>query len=181
MKESVAANRYAEALFQIGKEKNILDKLVEELGLVKEVFQKNEQLDTFLKHPRVNNEEKEQFLNEMFPGMQTDVLNTMKLLVIKRRTEIIPSIINHLIQLVNDAKGIAVAKVYSVRPLSETEIEAIKLNFAKRLNKQSIQVDNIIDPSILGGLKIMIGNTVFDGSVDAKLKRLGREIVSANK
>lgn len=181
MSKSVAARRYAEALFQLGDEKNTLEQLSEELQVVQEVFQENEQIYTFLEHPRVNHEQKKQFLEEAFQGLQADVINTIKLLVERHRTLIIPTIVDHFNQMVNDAKGIAEVKVYSVRKLSDSEQQALSAKFAKRIGKKGINIDNIVDPSLLGGLKIRIGNTIFDGSVSSKLNRIEKNIVSVNK
>ena len=181
MSKSIAARRYAEALFQLGGEKDILEQLGEELQIVQAVFQENEQIYTFLKHPRVKHEQKKQFLDEAFQGLQADVINTMKLLVERHRIEITPTIVDHFNQMVNDAKGIAEATVYSVRKLSDSEQQALSVSFAKRFEKKDIKIDNIVDPTLLGGLKIRIGNTIFDGSVNSKLSRIERNIVSANK
>lgn len=181
MSKSIAARRYAEALFQLGDEKDTLEQLSEELRVVQEVFQDNKEIYTFLKHPRVSHEKKKQFLEEAFQGLQADVINTIKLLVERHRIEITPTVVDHFNQMVNDAKGIAEAQVYSVRELSDSEQQALSITFAKRIGKKGVEIDNIVDPSLLGGLKIRIGNTVFDGSVSSKLSRIERDIVSANK
>jgi len=181
MSKSIAARRYAEALFQLGDDKNTLEQLSKELQVVQEVFRENEQIYTFLKHPRVNHEQKKQFLDEAFQGLQADVINTVKLLVERHRIEITPTIVDHFNQMVNDAKGIADATVYSVRKLSDSEQQALSVKLASRIGKKGINIDNIVDPSLLGGLKIRIGNTIFDGSVSSKLSRIERNIVSANK
>lgn len=181
MSKSIAARRYAEALFQLGNEKNTLEQLSEELQVVQEVFRDNDRIYTFLKHPRVNHEKKKQFLTETFQGLQADVVNTLNLLVERHRIEITPTIVDHFNQMVNDAKGIAEAKVYSVRELSDSEQRALSVSFANRIGKREVVIDNIVDPSLLGGLKIRIGNTIFDGSVSRKLNRIEQNIVSANK
>src|SRR5690625_7470436 len=82
------------------------------------------------------------------------------------------SIIYHFIQMVNDAKGNAEVTVYSVRALSSAEKAELETNFAKRFNKQSIELQNEIDSTLLGGLKIRVGNTIYDGSVQGK--QIGR-------
>lgn len=181
MSGSITANRYAEALFQIGNEKNSLDTLSEELNVAKEVFDGNEQLNTFLKHPGINNDKKKQFIDKVFQSFSADLINTFKILVERRRTEIISSMIDHFNQMVNDAKGIAVAKVYSVRSLSKVEIQALEVNFAKRLNKVAVTFENVIDPTVIGGLKIIVGNRVYDGSIAGKLRRIERRIAAVNK
>lgn len=181
MSESITANRYAEALFQIANEKNILNKLNEELNVVKEVVEHDKQLNTFLKHPGINNEEKKQFIDKVFQGLSIEIVNTFKLLVERRRTEVISSMVDHFNQMFNDARGIAVATVHSVRPLSKVELKALEESFSKRLNKTAVEFEQVIDPSVLGGLKIIVGNRVYDGSAAGKLKRIERRIAAVNK
>src|SRR5699024_2870528 len=118
MSKSIATKRYAEALFQLGHEQNLLDEIVADLKIVTKVFKDNERIYTFLKHPRIKYAEKKQFLTETFRDLQTTVLHTMQILVERGRPEFIPGITDQLIQMVNNAKGIAVAQVYSVRKLS---------------------------------------------------------------
>lgn len=131
-------------------------------------------------HPKVNNEKKKQLVTDVFQGMQADVVNTIKLLVERRRIAAVSSIIENFIQLVNDAKGIADATVYSVRELTDNEKQELQQTFAKRIGKTAIHFKNIVDPSILGGIKIRIGNTIYDGTISRKLDRISRSIVSAN-
>ncbi|MBM7601224.1 F-type H+-transporting ATPase subunit delta [Virgibacillus halotolerans] len=180
MSETVVAKRYAEALFQLGNEKAVLEQFVEELQTVKEVFEKNSKLYTILEHPRIAKTRKQQFLDEVFQSLNTDIVNTLKILVERHRIMITPSMIEHFIYLYNDAKGIAEATVYSVRKLSNPERQALVASFVKRFNKSTFDIHNIVDPSLVGGVKIRIGNTIYDGSVSGKLKRIKQNIVTAN-
>src|SRR5690625_5286464 len=181
MSEAVA-KRYAEALFQLGQENNTIDQFEEDLRVVRDVFQNNEQLNTFLKHPRISTVQKKQLLEEVFQSLHKDIVNTLILLMRRERTEITPSIVEHFFQIVNDAKGIVEAKVFSVRKLTDAEKDALSKNFAKHIeqNKQ-LKIKNIVDPSLIGGLKVQVKNTVYDGSVSGKLKRMERKIMATNK
>src|SRR5699024_10377213 len=116
------------------------------------------------KHPKITNEKKKQFLATVFEGVHADVLKTLQLLVEKKRIAIAPSMVNCFIDMVNDAKGIAEAIVYSVRPLSKKEQNSLQTTFAKRFNQKTVELQNEVDPSIIGGLKIRVGNTIYDGS-----------------
>ncbi|WP_085994046.1 F0F1 ATP synthase subunit delta [Oceanobacillus senegalensis] len=180
MSEAVVAKRYAEALFELGQEKLTLDKFVEEFNVVQHIFQTNEPLIKFLTHPAINNAKKKELIDKAFKGFQKDVVNTVKLLVERHHTVNIPSIIDQLNQLVHDAKGIAEATVYSVRELSDDEKLKIKESFVKRLNKEEIRIRNIVDPTLVGGIKIRVGNTIYDGSISGKLRRFERNIGTAN-
>lgn len=181
MSELIVAKRYAEALFQLGKQNNLTEQYIEELRVVRDVFLENEQLYTFLKHPKVSNEEKKQFIATILDGVHKDVLHTLQLLVDKKRITIAPSMVDHFIAMVNDAKGIAEATVHSVRALTDKEQETLKETFAERFNTKTVHLQNEVDPSIIGGLKIQVGNTIYDGTVRGKLERMGRNIATANK
>ncbi|WP_186576608.1 F0F1 ATP synthase subunit delta [Aquibacillus kalidii] len=176
----VVSKRYAEALFQIGKEKSKLDHMEPELQIVKEVFQNNEEFTTFLKHPKINVDKKKQLIKEVFKDFSSDVVNTLYLLVDRHIEEAVPSIVDHFVKLVNDAKGIAEAKVYSVRELSDQEKEQLTNVFSEKLNLKALNIVNIVDSSLIGGVKLKIGNTIYDGSVKAKLERFERNIATAN-
>jgi len=179
MNETVV-KRYADALFQLGREKNNFHELVTEFETVRNVFQTNQQLNLFLMHPGINSAKKKELISVSFKGLQTDVVNTVKLLIDRHRIAIIPSMIDQFIQLVNDAQGMAEATVYSVRELTAREIHELERVFAKRLNKTVIKINNQVDSSIIGGIKIHVGNTIYDGSVSGKLKRIERNIITAN-
>ncbi|MCT2535092.1 F0F1 ATP synthase subunit delta [Aquibacillus koreensis] len=180
MSKANVAKRYAEALFQLGQEKSKLDAMEPELLIVKEVFENNKEFNAFLQHPRVSNEKKKQLIKEAFQGFSADVVNTLNLLVDRHSEYAVTSIIDHFVSLVQGAKGIAEAYVYSVRELTEDEKKQLSTTFAKKLNKHELIIVNIVDPTILGGVKIKIGNTIYDGSIKGKLDRLERKIVTAN-
>src|SRR5690625_1184477 len=125
MSEAVVAKRYAEALFQLGEEKNLLDQYAEEFRTVQEVLQTHDELLTYLQHPQMNKQQKKQFIQNIFKALHRDIVHTIQLLVERKRLNIASSMIDHFIQLVNDAKGVAEATVYSVRKLSDEEREAL--------------------------------------------------------
>ncbi|KAB8126703.1 F0F1 ATP synthase subunit delta [Gracilibacillus oryzae] len=180
MSKANVAKRYAEALFQIGVEKQTLDFLETELATVKEVFQTNERFLTFLQHPKVDASKKKQLLNEAFAGFSKDVLHTLSLLVDRHKETIVPQVVDHFVALANDASGTKRATVYSARPLTEQEQEEIQTTFTKKLNVKALNITNQVDPNVIGGVKIRIGNTVYDGTVKGKLDRLERKIKAVN-
>ena len=180
MSEAVVANRYADALFQFGTEKNILDQLVDQFRTVKEVINTNQSFRLVLEHPQISQEKQQQLVETVFQGMDSHVIHTIKLLVERNRVHIIGNMVSRLEQLTNDAKGIAVAQVYSVRQLTEKEQQDIAQAIAKRFQKREVKVHNIVDPAIIGGLKVRVGNTIIDGSVSGKLERLERQFAAQN-
>jgi len=176
----VIAKRYAEALFQLGKEKNRTEELIESCRVTAEVFQNNQQLNTLLEHPSISSMKKEQFLEDVLNGVAREVVNTIKILVNRHRTGIIPGVMQTFIQMVDDAKGVEKAHVYTARKLSNEAIGELEVAFAKRFGKKEMQLENIVDPSVIGGVKVRVGNTIYDGSLSGKLHRMKRDIVSIN-
>ncbi|WP_058308696.1 F0F1 ATP synthase subunit delta [Gracilibacillus massiliensis] len=180
MSNTNVAKRYAEALFRIAVEKETLDFLETELTTVKEVFQTNQQFLQFLQHPKVDADKKKQLLNEAFAGFSKDVLHTLSLLVDRHNESIVPEVVDHFITFANEANGVKQATVYSVHALSDAEKQEITNVFTKKWNVKQLKINNKVDPEIIGGVKIKVDNTIYDGSIKGKLDRLERKIVTAN-
>lgn len=177
MSNTIAAKRYANALFQLAKEENQIDRVEEEMRALKEVFKNNHELTSFLEHPKVDLDEKKTFIKKAFATVSPSVQNLLMLLVDRHREDIVGSMADEFLVLVNEYTGIVDAKVYSVRPLSNEEQEAVSKVFAQKIGKRALRIENIVDSNLIGGIKLRIGNHVFDGTVSGKLERLERQLL----
>ncbi|AYC28834.1 F0F1 ATP synthase subunit delta [Paenisporosarcina cavernae] len=177
MSKSQAAKRYALALFQLAQEKNQLAFIEEDLREVKVVFQENPELLNVFHSPKFSLDKKKQILSELFANANPFVLNTLKVLVDARRIGETVEVANEFATLSNDFQGIADAKVYSTRPLTDEERASISTAFAKQVGKQALRIENEIDPSLIGGIRLQIGGRIFDSSISAKLDRLKKELI----
>jgi F-type H+-transporting ATPase subunit delta len=177
MKDSAVGNRYAFALFQLAKERNLLDQLEDELRVVREVVSQNSDLNRVLKSKKLLISEKKQLITNAFSAVNPYVLNTLLILVDRHREENIIQMVDHFIQLANDERGIAEAKVITTRPLTETESEALATKFAAKVGKKTLRIENTVDSNLLGGIKVQIGNRIFDGSLQGKLERLEHQLL----
>jgi F-type H+-transporting ATPase subunit delta len=178
MSNSMVAKRYALALFQIAKEQQLLGTVEEELRVVKEVLLYNTDLKAVLKSTKLTNEKKKEILKEAFASLNVYVLNTLMILIDRHRDDQIVEVANQFIELANEEMGIAEAKVYSIRPLSDAEREGLSSAFAAKIGKKSLKIENIVDSDLLGGIKLRIGNRIYDGSLRGKLDRLERKLLS---
>lgn len=177
MASSSIAKRYATALFQLSKEHQLLDRMEEELRVVKDVLAGNRELKAILKSPKLSNKKKKEIISEAFGTVHTFVLNTLLILIDRHREDYIIGMAEEFIQLANDDRGIAEAQVYTTRPLTDDEREAISSSFAAKVDKKSLRINNIVDSNVLGGVKIRIGNRIFDGTLSGKLERLERQLL----
>lgn len=178
MSNAAVAKRYALALFQLSKEHQLLDKTEADLRIVKEVVTNTQDLPALLKSPKFSIEKKKEILGEAFSSLSPFVLNTLMIMIDRHREENIAEMADHFIKLANEEKGIVDAQVYSVRPLTDAERDAISSVFAGKVEKKALIIDNIVDTNLLGGLKLRIGNRIFDGSLRGKLDRLQRQLLS---
>jgi len=177
MSNSTVAKRYALALFRLAKEHQLLDQMENELRVVKEVVKDNGDLGAVLKSPKLTNEKKKEIVKEAFSGASIYVLNTLMILIDRHREDYIEAVADYFIEFANDERGIAEALVYTTRPLTEAEKQALSSTFAAKVGKQSLRIENIVDTNLLGGIKLRIGNRIFDGSLRGKLERLERQLL----
>lgn len=178
MSNGIVAKRYAVALFQLAKEQNVIDKIENELLVVKEVFTTNRELIDVLNHPKVKSDEKKSLVKEAFASLSQQVVNTLLLLVDRHRVDVVEELVNQFVQSANEARGTEDAIVYSVRPLTDNELSSLSASFAKKIGKTSLRLQNVVDSKLLGGVKLRIGNRIYDGSVSGKLERIERQLVA---
>jgi len=179
LSQSVIANRYAIALFELAQKTGQITEVHENLHVVKEVYQDNIELKQLLENPKLSMVEKKDLLTSLFKGANPLILNTLFVLLEKDRMNELVSLVNEFHELANDVSGIADAEVYSTRPLTEQEKTAISTTFANKIGKQSLRIENIIDERLLGGIRLQIGNRIYDSSLSAKLERLKKELIGS--
>lgn len=170
--------RYAHALFEIAQREGKLGQFSDELQLVAEAAGKTEKMKKVFHHPKLSADDKKQVFQEAFrESVHPQVLNLLYLLVDNKRENLIAEVADNYRQLANEAQGVAEAVVFSVKPLSENEKMAIAETFAKRAGKKELLIENVVDEGIIGGLKVHIGDTVFDASVANQLNRIQQRMI----
>jgi F-type H+-transporting ATPase subunit delta len=178
MSNTMVAKRYASALFQIAKEQQILSQVEEDLRVVKEVLEYNADLKAVLKSSKLTIDKKKEIVKNAFASVNVYVLNTVLILIDRHREEQIVEVTDQFLELADEAMGIAEAQVYSVSALTEAQREALSATFAAKIGKKSLRIENIVDSNLLGGLRLRIGNRIYDGSLRGKLDRLERKLLS---
>lgn len=182
MSNHAVANRYAVALFELAKEKQALEQTEKELQLIKAVFEQTPELKKVLEHPRVSEEQKKQLLFDSFKEATSEhVLHTLELLLQRNRIAAIESVIDKVQQLIFEEKNVASAKVYTVKPLSDEVKAELASTFAKKVGKSELIIENIVASDLIGGIKIRIGNRIFDGTIKGQLDRLERQLVAGTR
>ncbi|ASS97963.1 F0F1 ATP synthase subunit delta [Geobacillus thermocatenulatus] len=177
MNQEVIAKRYASALFQIALEQGQLDRIEEDVRAVRQALAENGEFLSLLSYPKLSLDQKKALICEAFAGVSTPVQNTLLLLLERHRFGLVPELAEQFLALVDDARGIAKAVAYSARPLTDEELRALSDVFAQKVGKQTLEIENIIDPELIGGVRLRIGNRIYDGSVSGQLERIRRQLI----
>lgn len=177
MSNSAAAKRYAIALFELAQQKNELQSVENDLRELKLVWNGNKDVKTLFTSPKLPLDKKKELIREIFSNANPIVVNTLLVLIDKKRLGEVSDIITEFMALSNEAQGVAEAKVYTTRELTEQERANVSAVFAKNVGKQSLRIQNIVDPSIIGGMRVQIGNRIYDSSLSTKLDRLKRNLI----
>ncbi|MED4828848.1 F0F1 ATP synthase subunit delta [Bacillus atrophaeus] len=176
MSGSAVSKRYASALFDIALESSQINEIEEELKVVKEVFQNEKALNDVLNHPKVPAAKKKELIQNAFGSIAQPVLHTIFLLIDRHRTSIVPDLTDEFVKLANKVRQTEDAIVYSVKPLTDAETASLSQVFAKKAGVASLRIRNEVQTDLIGGVKVRIGNRIFDGSVSGKLERIERQL-----
>ena len=169
---------YARALFESAKESDSLDTIQEQLGLWTDALGENKDLQTFFFSPRFSSSEKKDAIRKIIDGGDERFLNFLELLAERHR---LPATFR--IRREFDALWREENKVLPVEVTSAVELDdALVGSIGERIENQTgrrIELTSRVDPDIIGGIVLRVGNKVLDASVHGRLERLRRQITRA--
>lgn len=162
-------SKYSQAMFDIASEQKKLEEFGTELKKVRDTFQENPDFWKFLNHPLVPPQSKKQTVKEVFADdVSPLVLQFIYVMIDRRREAALLLAIDGFIDLARRAQHIEVAKVRIVKKLTAEEETQLRVNLEKLTGKK-IELLYYIDPSIIGGMVIQIGDRLIDGSLERQL------------
>lgn len=153
------------------------DAIVDELeSLIRDVLDRNHKLETVLANPKMPVESKWELLDRVFAGRMSEKLLTfMKVVARRHRLNAIRAIQRAATKLRDEAAGRIQVQVTVPQPLNDGERSSL-VERLKTVFKKDVRMDISVDPSILGGLVIRVGDTVFDGSINGQLQSLRKTV-----
>ena len=172
MKGTRAALRYAKATLNLAKEKGFAKDIYNDMLLIDKTIDENPDLLSMLKSPIIKSAMKKAALNDIFSknvnGITTGLIN---LLIENKRLQLLPLVAKEYIVIHDYLKGIEVAQVTSAIPLTK-ELEAKLLIKVKEIVGKEITLKNTVDPSIVGGFILRVGDKQYDSSISNRLSTL---------
>jgi F-type H+-transporting ATPase subunit delta len=181
MTNKVVSRRYATAIFALAKAGDKLDLVRHDLRMLADSIQGKPEVWRFFVSPVVDRLLKSELLERTFGAYVDSIsLNTLLLLVRKRREMLLPSIVAAYEDLVLMAKNRQTLTLISSRPLEGEDLEQILARLSHTYGKQ-FEASTSVDDALLGGLQITMGDRYIDGSVSGRLDELARKLFADHR
>ncbi|MDQ2865143.1 MAG: ATP synthase F1 subunit delta [Candidatus Eremiobacteraeota bacterium] len=173
-----AARRYATAVFSLASGKDATERIGNDLATIAKAIGEDAVTQEFYRAPTVDRKNKEQALSVAFTGRVDEVaLNTLLLLVRKRREALLDSLLVEYRKLEQTARGAEPLTVTTARTLPESQLRSI-VERLEHVYGKKFDVSVRHDPSLIGGLRIMMGDRRVDGTVAGRLEELARNLLA---
>lgn len=173
-------SRYASALLSIAKEENNVEDYKSKIKMWRNLFLENKELLHLFSSYFIEKQEKEMIVDQIFKDEDENIKNFVKIIIKNRRVSSIVKIFDEFIDECNEYLNILDGIVYSIKPLSTNQIESLRNNLEIRLNKK-IELINLIDDRLIGGIKVVIKDQIFDGSVKNRMEKLKESLILGGK
>lgn len=175
MASTRAAIRYAKAILDLANSKGVAEVVNNDMKSIASAIQTNEELSTFIQNPTTKVEVKESALLEVFANVNGVTKGLFHLLFENKRFEILEAIAVEYSNVFDHSNGVEVAKVTTAIAMDQALEEKVLAKIAT-LSDKKITIENIVDPSIIGGFILRIGDQQYNASVANRLQVLKREL-----
>ncbi|HWO48041.1 MAG TPA: ATP synthase F1 subunit delta [Solirubrobacterales bacterium] len=173
-----AARVYAEALFEVGRDKGKLDSLQQQLSEFAAAVDRNHELQVFFFSPYLSSEEKKDGLRRAITDAEPELINFLELLVDKHRMPEIFRIRRELDELWKHENRRIDVTVTSAVELDSAVVEKIGQE-VERQTGEEVDLSSAVDDRILGGIVLQVGNMVLDASIRSRLEKLRKSVATA--
>ena len=171
---SRAAIRYAKAILETAVSTERVNQVNDDMKSIIKSVNSSADLKDFLASPIITSEVKMNVLSEIFGSVQADTKSLFRLLQENKRFEILEAIATQFNAQFDEMNGVEVAKVTTAFPIT-ADLEAKILAKATSISTKKITIQNTVDPSIIGGFILRIGDKQYNASVSNRLQELKRE------
>ena len=174
MPRKASSKRYAQGVFGLALERGLLDQWANDLGVINEALRSPE-LKAFLDHAKVPLSRKVRTIDEVAPGVDQLMRNLLSLLVSRGIVELFPDVCDEYQRLLDEYKGRDQVEVVSAVPLESGERERLA-RFLTQVVQKEVVLETKVEPLILGGLLIKVGDRLIDGSTRSRLSELRKRL-----
>lgn len=175
MRVTLLAKRYAQALFELALEGNILENVSKDMILVEEVIDENKELRLLLNNPVIDPPKKTKVLDKIFSGKLEELsLKFILLIARKGREKYIPYISKAFNSIYKEHKNI-VDVTFTTAYKSDKDVKEGVLKTLEKITNKDIELQELIDDELIGGYIVNLEDYQYDASVKSQLKRMRKE------
>lgn len=172
----LVSKRYASALFELAFEQQNHHKVQEELKFILSCIKDEPGFFELLKSPLITADEKTDIISNVFKErVSMEVFNFLRIIIDKGREEYIEEIVKEYVLLVDSAVNKVDAIAITAIPMKKEDLLNLQANLSKSSGK-NIQLQNQVDPTIIGGVLVKIGDKVIDGTVKSRLATMQEQL-----
>ncbi len=172
------AQVYARALFEVASEQDTLDRVHDELGAFADATAENRELMQFFFSPYFSVTEKKEGLERAVTGASPEFTNFLQALIERHRMPAIFRIRTEFNALWDEARKLLPVQITSAIALGEDEVKSLGERIGRQVDRK-VQVSADVDPDILGGVVLRVGNVVLDASIKNRLEQLRKQVAQA--
>jgi F-type H+-transporting ATPase subunit delta len=172
------ATVYARALFEVASDQDKLDVVREQLGAFADALDETRELQVFFFSPYFSTAEKEDGLERVVSGADPAILNFLKLLIEKHRMPVLFRIRANYEALWEEENKLLPVTITSAVELDKQIVSQLGDRIAEQTDR-TVDISADVDPDIIGGIVVRVGNSVLDASVRNRLEQLRRQVARA--
>lgn len=179
----LVSKTYGEALFQLaldkeGENAGAAQEMLTEIGQLQDILQANPEFDGLMKHPGIAKTEKLSVLKEVFNGRTSpEIFRFLELTVEKDRYRDLPDIFQYFTDKMKEYKKIGVVYVSTAVELSDAQKAQVEKRLLETASYNTLEMHFAVEPELIGGMVIRIGDRVVDSSIRSKLDDLTKQLL----
>lgn len=173
--ESVAS-RYGLALYSLALEENKIDSWQKDVKTLKSIFEQNTDFIMILGSSFLSLEERIEILEKTLVGVDKNIVALIDVIMENNRTDLILDVFENFNSYCNQYRGVSEGLIYSTLKLDQTVIDQIEKKISK-IENNKVELKNVIDPSLIGGVKIVIKDRIYDGSIKHSIEMMKKDLL----
>ena len=172
------AQVYARSLYEVAQDRGELDQVREQLGQFADALEESRELATFFFSPYFSTEEKKDGLHRAVSGALDSVRNFLELLVENHRMPVIFRVRREFDRLWEEAHRLLPVEITSAVKLDESVAARIGEEIGRQTGRR-VELKSTVDPDVIGGIVLRVGNSILDASIRTRLENLRKQVARA--
>ncbi|MGO0155166.1 ATP synthase F1 subunit delta [Leuconostoc mesenteroides] len=171
------ANQYAKAIFELAGEQDNVDEVLTDLRTIKTVLNQNQNFITVVSSADVTIASRDDLLKTLTSNSTESVKNLVKLLQVNNRLNILSIVVDEFVSQYNEVNGIVDVQATTAIALDDGRLDKLASVFASKTGAKQVNIENVVDESILGGVILQSQSTLIDGSLQTKIAKMKAQLL----